>query len=452
MKICFAVAAADALRMGPALAGLCMMLAGCASFESKPIDPQVEASKFEAQALGPGPWDAPALQRAALQRHPEAMAAEARRKVAEAAVITAGGRLNPSLAGVIQKNVSAGSGTEPWTYGVTLEIPLETAGKRASREARAQWLALAAAYIETDVRWRIQLRTREAYVGAYPTDELAARRLDTLDALALETQKRLKAGLVSSNEALQTRLAARQAALSLEEARRRRGEALRRLAASIGIPERAILEIDLSHLDISSESLPDAKTLDALAKNALQARPDVLAALAEYEASQATLQLEIARQYPNVSIGPGYSWDAGDSKWSLGFALPLPLLNRNRGPIAEAEAQREAVAAAFRVVQEQAIAEITGALAAYRQTIRALAIAQAAAEDTKALGRSAELAFRAGATDRLALLAVRLEAITAESTQNDLMLAAHAAAGRLEYALRMPLPPTSPTASKESQP
>ena len=52
-------------------------------------------------------------------------------------------------------------------------------------------------------------------------------------------------------------------------------------------------------------------------------RADVRGALAEYAASQSALQLEIANQYPDLHLGPGYGWNtgnAGDNKWSLGVS------------------------------------------------------------------------------------------------------------------------------------
>jgi outer membrane protein TolC len=62
--------------------------------------------------------------------------------------------------------------------------------------------------------------------------------------------------------------------------------------------------------------------------------------LAEYNASQSALQLEIAKQYPDIHLNPGYEFDQGDNKWSPGLTVTLPILNQNKGPIAEAEAKR----------------------------------------------------------------------------------------------------------------
>jgi multidrug efflux pump subunit AcrB len=90
--------------------------------------------------------------------------------------------------------------------------------------------------------------------------------------------------------------------------------------------------------------------------------------LAEYSASQADLQIEIANQYPDIHLGPGYAYNAGsagDNQWDLGLTVTLPVLNQNQGPIAEAQAKRAQAAAHFLSIQAAAVSEIDSALAGY---------------------------------------------------------------------------------------
>jgi len=46
-------------------------------------------------------------------------------------------------------------------------------------------------------------------------------------------------------------------------------------------------------------------------RQALQGRADVLAALSDYAASESALQLEVAKQYPDVHLNTGYEYDQG---------------------------------------------------------------------------------------------------------------------------------------------
>src|SRR5213078_1299227 len=73
---------------------------------------------------------------------------------------------------------------------------------------------------------------------------------------------------------------------------------------------------------------------------------------------------EVAKQYPDIHLNPGYQLDAGENKWALGVGFTLPILNQNRGPIGEAEAKRKEAAAKFNVVQATVLADCDRAAAA----------------------------------------------------------------------------------------
>ena len=88
------------------------------------------------------------------------------------------------------------------------------------------------------------------------------------------------------------------------------------------------------------------------------------------------MQLEIAKQYPDVHLNPGYELDQTDNKWTLGLTVDLPLLNQNQGGIAEAKAKRAQAAAHFLSVQANAISEIDNALAGYDAALQKSAIAK----------------------------------------------------------------------------
>ena len=125
----------------------------------------------------------------------------------------------------------------------------------------------------------------------------------------------------------------------MDEARRQSAEALAQLADAVGLPASA-MEVTTLSFDELNEARAELTTAEARRQAAVN-RVDILAALAEYAASQAVLQLEIAKQYPDLHIAPGYQLDQTDNKWTLGATLTLPVLNQNRGAIAEASAHRE---------------------------------------------------------------------------------------------------------------
>ena len=174
-------------------------------------------------------------------------------------------------------------------------------------------------------------------------------------------------------------------------------------------------------------------------RHAVLNRSDILAALSEYAASQSALQLEIAKQYPDIRLGPNYQLDQTDSKWTIGLALDLPILSRNRGPIAEAEARRTENAARFLALQSQVIGELDAAV----EDCRSALLKSQAADDLLANLDRQEAAARTrrevGEISKLELLGVQLELNASAQARLEALVQAQEAVGRLENAAQSPL-------------
>src|SRR5258708_12030557 len=122
---------------------------------------------------------------------------------------------------------------------------------------------------------------------------------------------------------------------------------------------------------------------------ALLNRIDLRRQLAQYAVVDEALKLEIAKQYPDINIAGGYSWEGGENILDLGPSAVLPVFNQNQGPIAEAEARRTEVAAQFLAMQAGIIEQSRTALTRYRGTLGALDAARNAAElQTKRIGQA----------------------------------------------------------------
>lgn len=182
-------------------------------------------------------------------------------------------------------------------------------------------------------------------------------------------------------------------------------------------------------------------------RQALLHRPDVLSALAEYRASEAALRLEVANQYPDLTLSPGLLWDAGQAKWSLGLSLVLPLFDRNQGPIAEARAKREQAAKEVFAVQSRAIGEVERTLAGYRSALEKLRNADVLLATERRSEASAIRIQRAGESERSVLLDAQVERNAAELARLETLLQAQQALGALEDALREPIADAVPLAS-----
>src|SRR5260370_19525834 len=117
------------------------------------------------------------------------------------------------------------------------------------------------------------------------------------------------------------------------------------LAAAIGIPDSALAGKAVSWPSADQPPVPASLPPQSIRETAVSNRLDVLRALEQYEAAQSSLQLEVARQYPDINLGPGYSYQQAFHAISLNLSTVLPLRNHNEGPIAEPEAQRNVVGA-----------------------------------------------------------------------------------------------------------
>src|ERR1019366_8804211 len=154
--------------------------------------------------------------------------------------------------------------------------------------------------------------------------------------------------------------------IDLNDAQSKQAEARSRLAEALGLSA-AALDGGEFNFNYSTRGVKQLTSAEAR-RVALQSRSDILAALADYAAAEAGLRLEIAKQFPDVHLNPGYQFDQGDNKWSLGLTVELPILNQNQGAIADAEARRQLSAAKFTQLLAQVIGEIDRAVAGWRVT------------------------------------------------------------------------------------
>ncbi|MBQ3098748.1 MAG: TolC family protein [Kiritimatiellae bacterium] len=69
--------------------------------------------------------------------------------------------------------------------------------------------------------------------------------------------------------------------------------------------------------------------------------PKVEAALARLGGTEKSLEAEIRRQYPDLKLGPAYANEEGLDRFGLIAGASIPLWNRNRKGIAEAEGRRD---------------------------------------------------------------------------------------------------------------
>ncbi len=432
-----------------------MLLAGCATFQPQPVLPEKTAAAFDARSLsddklrafletnhvtGNWPrdsWDLNALTLAAFYYQPALAEARAQWAAVEATKITAGQRPNPTVGFTPTYDTTT---PPPWILGLTWDIPIETAGKRGRRIEQANHLSEAARWDFVGAAWKTRSNVRVALLALYTareTESLLARQEAAQSNVLRLLEGQLAAGAVSSYEVTQARVALTTTRLARQDATGQSAQARVQLAGALGLPLRALDGVKFSFDGL--DQFPQDLTAPEIRRDAILNRADVRGALADYAASQSALQLEIAKQYPDLHLGPGYELDQTDNKWSLGVSLDLPILNHNQGPVAEALANRAAAAAHFLTVQTTAISEIDSALAGYDAALKKSATVKSLLDDMQKQLDSVHAQAQAGAVEPLTLANAEVEYAAGAQSRLDALVKAQEALGQLEDAVQSPL-------------
>lgn len=437
-------------------------LSGCAfqTYSPQPIDPAERATHYRAHdpngdgfrdyLLAQGyaadswpiqQWGPRELTLSALFFNPQLDVARAQWRAAQAAEITSGERQNPGISGNLENHSETAGGISPWTYGLGIDIPVETGGKRQARIDRAKSLSTAARIEIAQTAWQVRSRLLASlieYNAALRQAQLLQQESDIRSEVVAMLDARLKAGMVSSTEISTSRLQLQKTRQALAAEKGRLPELRAALAGNAGLPLQVFAELSLTppNLEIRTDGQQDS---DELQRAALLNRLDIRAALARYDAAEAKLRLEIARQYPDIVLSPGYSFDQGDRIWSLGLSTLLSLLNKNEGLIAEARALREVEAAQFEALQAKVISDLDQASAAYASALDQLQKTRQLEISQLDRFKQAQQQFDAGYADRLELTTAKLENLVARQTLLDVEYKTQRASLALEDAMQRPL-------------
>jgi len=439
---------------------LCL-LSGCASYHARPLSPADIARNFEQRSLAdaglraymvralghdiapwpPLQWDRGQLTAAAWYYNPSLELARAQWQTARAGIDVASARPNPTLQLPFDyASPNPGPGA-PFTTGPALDIPIETAGKRGYRIEQATHLAEAARLNLDTEAWKVSAQVRDALIALYAAETRSAssaRHASDEGRIVAMLRKRMAVGEAARSDVEAATISMRQAQRDDMSAQTALNDARAQLAAAIGVPSSAIasIRIDTSCL----AAAPPAHPLADAQREAIFHRSDLLASLADYAAAESALQLEVAKQYPDIHLGPGYSYDTGTRRIAFGLAgISLPIFDQNQGGIREAESKREEAAARTSALQDKIIGELDQALTHYRTTLMALHLADEQLATAKKVLTEQAAGFSVGQTDRLALTTAKTDYEAKEMSRLDALVATQQAAAAIEDALQRPL-------------
>jgi len=455
------------MRHAPLLA--LILLTGCATYHAQPIAPNELARQFETRSLAsdelhrwfsrelghdvepwpPARWDRNSLTLAAWYYSPALDVTRAQWGTAKAGIEVADAIPNPVLQLPFEYTTPNPGPGLPVTTGLALDIPIETAGKRGYRVDQASHLSESARLNIANEAWKVSAQVRDAMLALYAAREREtwlSSKADAMQAIVAMVRKRRAVGENAGPDVDTALVAATTALGDLASARIARQDAQAQLAAAIGVPVAALDDIPVD-FDAIATTPPAPPDPDAQ-RDAILHRADLLASLADYAAAESALQLEVAKQYPDIHLGPGYTYDTGTNRIAFGMAgITLPIFDQNQGGIAQANAKRKEAAARTEALQDSILGELARSLAHYRSSLDSLPVAHARLNAARKLRDSDAAGFAAGNVDRLSDTQANADYVASEITYLDAAIAARQSADALEDAMQHPLAPEDNTLS-----
>ncbi len=360
------------------LTGSVVMLAGCQSYQSNPLDLAAHRDQWLARTPGDEPVRAFAERLAepggasafdlsdgltlaegeivALVFNPDLRLARLRAGITTATAKHAGLWDDPRF-GLDFLSLTENA-SNPLVVTPSLSFTIPISGRLEAEKARADASLAAELTRVAEQEWQTRVDVRRAWLrwsAARVKAEQTEGLLASIESLVASTAQLAEAGEIVRTEA---------ALFTIEQASQRqallryRGEAVeneQELRSLLGLSPESPLDL-VPTLGIRTD--PSAMIADHLAERNLS-----LARLREeYEIAEQTLRREVREQYPDLTIGPLAEFDRGDTLLGFSLSLPIPILNANKQGISEAHAARELARAAFETAYER----LVGSLAATR--------------------------------------------------------------------------------------
>ncbi|EJM95761.1 TolC family protein [Herbaspirillum sp. YR522] len=291
---------------------------------------QDQDSSVSVMAREPAPLSLPAAIALAYDRNRTLAAARKEIEAVEATIIQAGARPNPEFSALLEDTRKSSRTT---TYQITQ--PIELGGKRSARiEAARRALDMALldyAAKRVEIRAGLTASYYDAMI-AMERQRLAKELLGLASTSSGMTARRVTAGKISPVEQTKAQVAEASAQLELNQADSELALAHRRLATFWGA-----VGNDFQLTDGALESIPELPAIAQLTEK-VAVGPAVRLAQLEVERRRALARIESSKRIPDLNLALGNKRDesAARNMWVVGFSVPIPVFDSNRGNELEA--------------------------------------------------------------------------------------------------------------------
>jgi cobalt-zinc-cadmium efflux system outer membrane protein len=378
---------------------------------------------------------------AALARSPALAAFSWEVRAREAALLQASARPNPELRVEVENFAGSGDFTGFDATETTLSLAqlFELGGKRERRSERA---ALARDLADRDyeaARVAVATRTAEAFFMLLARQErlaIAAEQSAVAEEAVRTVEAMVRAGAVSPVEAARSRVARERAALDRNALAREVADARVALAAQWGGQE--------ASFERAAGALEDVAPPPALAAllPLVADTPELARFAAELAERRAAVAAEEAERTPDVRLGLGgrHHAEGGDGALVAELSLPLPLFDRRRGAVLQAQYQLRRAESEQRLAVSTANATLQGT---YQRLLRAFEAASLLRErvlpEAARAFEGARAAWRVGGLRYVEVLDAQRTWFTLREEEIEALADYHVARAELEGLIGRPL-------------
>jgi len=365
----------------------------------------------------------PEVQRLVLRGNPDLLAERQETAVARAELRQA--RLpafNPQAELELPAAATGGVGQ----FEASLSQEIEVAGQRSLRGRAAQ---LGVSRAESTVRNAARETVAEAsatYFEAFSTRQqlrLAEATLALNERLLSAVRIQAREGEISALEADLAEIDYGRSRARVLSSRREATRAEQELKRLVGIAPGQPLRLAE---DFPGAPVPGALHADSLIAVALARRPDLAARSAAAEQFRALAGLARREALPNLRVGvvAERDEDGGSPRFGVGVGVPIPVLNRNQGRVAEQQARAEQATLEARAVEARIRTQVTEAVRAYASATEEVEVYESTVlEPARQSRERLETAYRSGKIGLTTLLLVRNQLLDAETGYWDAWLA-----------------------------
>jgi outer membrane protein TolC len=446
----------------------CLFVSGCTTAPaSKPLDSNVSIEKIQAKDptspvfnqylaqqgikqdnIPLKAWDIDTLTLSALFYHTKLDVAKQKLALSKLAIQTAGIKKAPSINAELAHSDQKNEDIKPWSYGLSVDIPIETNNKRGLRIEKAEANMESARLDVAEIAWQLRNQIAQdlmAYHQNQAETQLLQTELAIQQSIASMLEKRVNAGIASRTELNNANLLALKAAHRLNNKLAQSKLIQLKIATDAGLSVEKFSQIKIKPLQLDQALKQQSAILETsfesktLQEQALLNRIDIRRSLAQYAAAEIEIKLQAAKQTPDITLSPGILFEFGDKIWSLGFSSLLNMLQKNTALIEKAKLLREIEGAAFENLQADIIAKVNQSHAQYSASQQTMLQAKQQLAKQRAQTRKMQKQFDAGLIGKLDLTQYQRNTLVAEQQFLDAQFALLKVAIRIEDVMQKPI-------------